>query len=138
MATKIGNSAEVDSSQIEAKLLSQDFEEQEEGLELLHLRLKKQSGGMTHDFVLWLNNICLKLADLISSDGTKNSLRLSIVDKIFKNHADVIQDNLVNKDEFLSRISRQFNSNNPQQRISNLRLLAFCPKLLQNRLDVQH
>ena len=60
----------IDSSMIEAKLLSVDIEDQEEGLTLICQKLK------TNKDVLWLNNICLKLADLIVNDTTKNVLRL--------------------------------------------------------------
>lgn len=44
----------------------------------------------------------------------------------------------MNKDEFLYRISHQFNTNDPQARITSLKLLTYCPLLLQNRLDIQH
>lgn len=75
---------------------------------------------------------------MIVSNLTKNSLRSEIINQVFKNHARHIEQNLINRDEFLSRISHQFNTNDPQQRISSLLLIQYCPSLLRDRLDVQH
>ena len=75
------NTTIIESSLIEAKLLSVDIEDQEEGLTLICQKLRNNKD------ILWLNNICLKLADLIVSDATKNILRLQIVEKVFKEHA---------------------------------------------------
>ena len=97
----------IDSSLIEAKLMSVDIEDQEEGLTLICQKL------LNNKDILWLNNICLKLADLIVSDTTKNIFRLQIVETVFKEHSVQIQNGLINSDEFLSRISHQFKSNDP-------------------------
>ena len=75
------------------------------------------------EFILWLNNICLKLADLIVNNMTKNLFRNEIVERVFGPNSKKIEMCLVNKDEFLSRISKQFNTNDPQQRISSLKLI---------------
>lgn len=104
---------------------------------MISLQIEKGQES-NQDFMLWINNICLKLADLIKAPTTKNALRNDIVDKVFRCNSTKIERYMINKDEFLSRISHQFITNDPEQRISSLKLIKYCPSLLQNRLDVQH
>ena len=134
------NSAESDLQQLEAQLLSSNQDEILEAVDTISMKIKENAdkASQNQEYLLWINNICLKLADLIVSNQTKNMIRNEVVERIFKPNAKTIQELLINKDEFLSRISHQFNTNDPQQRISSLKLLTYCPSLLQNRLDIQH
>ena len=113
--------------QIESKLQFEAQEEQVEALELISIRIKNSFDPSSHQFVMWVNTICLKLADLIVNQNTKNTLRNQIVERIFKVHASEISQCLLNQEEFLDRIAHQFNTNDPQQRISSLRIIQHCP-----------
>jgi len=135
---QVGLKQQDSDAQIESKLGSCDVDEQEDAIDLIAQKISVNKGTTGHEYVLWLNNICLKLADLIVKNQTKNALRQQIVGKIFQEFAPQIELGLINRDEFLSRISHQFNTNDPQQRILSLKILQFCPGLLQNRLDIQH
>ena len=48
------------------------------------------------------------------SNQTKNALRSEIVERVFIKNAKSIETQLINKDEFISRIAHQFNTNDPE------------------------
>ena len=69
-----------------------------QALDLISMQIQKNYSPSNTQLVLWINNICLKLADLITNNTTKNALRNEIVSRIFKVHSAVIQECLVNQD----------------------------------------
>jgi len=89
---------------LESKLLSQNQDDQLDAIVNISFEIKMNKTNQSQDFMLWLNNICLKLADLMVNNETKNNIRNEIVEKIFKTNAITIEELLINKDEFLTRI----------------------------------
>ena len=128
--------------EIEAKLQNESLDEKMEAIEMISFCISENKQNSQQqsqqEFLIWLNNIMLKLADLIVSSTINNLTRSKIIKKIFEPHSSEIQKFLINKDEFLSRISCQFNTNDPEQRINSLKIISCCPFLIQDRLDVQH
>ena len=96
-----------------------------DALDLVSFKIQNNGASLnqSQDYLIWLNTTCLKLADLLVNNQTKNDLRSEIVERVFIKNARSIESHLINKDEFISRIADQFNTNNPEQRIFSLKLI---------------